>query len=142
MSLGGVQGRIAAARGARGGRWWAIAAGGALGTAARAGLLWAWPTRADAFPATVFAENVAGAFALGLLLGWLGRRERPSWWASPFFTVGVLGSFTTYSTLVLDVASLRGSLPWLAGGYALASVAAGVAAAAVGWAWGRGGRDG
>ncbi len=122
------------------GRWWAIAAGGALGTAARAGLSWAWPTRVDAFPATVFAENVAGAFALGLLLGWLGRRARLGWWASPFLTVGVLGSFTTFSTLVLDAAVLGEARPWLAGSYALASVIAGAAAAAAGWAWGRGGR--
>jgi CrcB protein len=121
-------------------RWWAVAAGGALGTAARAGLLWAWPTRAAAFPATVFAANVAGAFALGLLLGWLGRKERPGRWASPFVTVGVLGSFTTFSTLVLDVASLGGSRPWLALGYALASVIVGASAAAAGWAWGRGRR--
>ena len=119
--------------------WWAIAAGGALGTAARAGLSWAWPTRADAFPATVFAENVMGAFALGLLLGWLERRGRPGRWASPFLTVGVLGSFTTFSTLVLDVAVLSGSRPWLAAGYALASVIAGVGVAVVGWVWGRGG---
>jgi CrcB protein len=123
-------------------RWWAIAAGGAIGTAARAGLLWAWPTRADAFPATVFAENVAGAFALGLLLGWLGRKERPGWWASPFFTVGALGSFTTFSTLVLDVAVLGPARPWLAIGYALASMLGGVVAAAAGWAMGhRAGRS-
>jgi len=119
-------------------RWWAIAAGGAVGTAARAGSLWAWPTMEGAWPATPFAENVAGAFALGALLGWLGRGAGPAWWRSPFFTTGVLGSFTTFSALAVDVAQLGAARPWWALAYAAASVLVGVAAALAGWAIGRG----
>lgn len=118
--------------------WWAIAAGGAVGTAARAALTWASPAEAGAWPVTVFAENVTGAFALGLLLGWLGRLEGPSRWRSPFFTTGVLGSFTTFSALAFDVAAWGAAAPCLAGGYAAASVALGLAAAAGGWSLGRG----
>ena len=118
--------------------WWAIAAGGAVGTAARAALTWAWPAQVGAWPIVVLGENVAGAFALGLLLGFLGRLEGPSRWRSPFFTTGVLGSFTTFSALALDVAALGAVRPWLAGGYAAASLVLGLAAAAGGWSLGRG----
>jgi fluoride exporter len=116
-------------------RWWAIAAGGAVGTAARAGLLWGWP---DAQATTLLIENVAGAFGLGVLLGFLARVEGRTWWRSPFFSTGVLGSFTTYSTLVAAVAPVGAEPPWWAAGYAAVSVIGGLMAAALGWAWGRG----
>jgi fluoride exporter len=116
-------------------RWWAIAAGGAVGTAARAGLLWGWP---DAQATTLLIENVAGAFGLGVLLGFLARVEGRTWWRSPFFSTWVLGSFTTYSTLVAAVAQVGAVQPWWAAGYAAASVVGGLLAAALGWAWGRG----
>jgi fluoride exporter len=119
-------------------RWWAIAAGGAVGTAARAGLLWAWPAGEGGWPATLWIENVVGALLLGLLLGRLARVGGRSPWRSPFFSTGALGSFTTYSTLVAAVADLGGHAPLLAAGFAAASVVGGLAAAAVGWALGRG----
>ena len=114
-----------------------IVAGGALGTAARAGLLWAFPAAETAFPLTVFLENLSGAFLLGLLLGWLGRRPGPSLWRSPFFTTGALGSFTTFSALSADVASLLSSAPWLAVANAALSLVLGLGAAGVGWALGQ-----
>jgi fluoride exporter len=117
---------------------WAVAAGGAVGTAARASLVWLLPAHAGGFPATVFAVNVAGAFALGWLVGrWERRAGGPSW-QLPFFATGLLGSFTTFSALALDVADLAGPRPWVALAYALASVAFGWAAAAAGWSLGRG----
>lgn len=115
-----------------------IAAGGALGTAARAGLLWAFPATEGSWPTTVFLANVAGAFVLGLLLGRLARRSGPSLWRSPFFTTGALGSFTTFSTKAMDVVTLGAVEPWMAVASALLGVAAGLAAAGVGWALGRG----
>lgn len=118
--------------------WWLVAAGGAVGTAARAGLAWAWPTAPGAFPWTVFCENVAGALALGALLGALARREGPDGWRAPLLATGVLGSFTTYSALAVDLASLTGSRPAIALAYALASVVVGLAAAGLGWRWARG----
>jgi fluoride exporter len=118
-------------------RLWAVAAGGAIGTAARAGLMWLLPTQAGGFPAAVFAVNVAGALALGWLVGRWERRAVGSAWHLPFFATGLLGSFTTFSALALDVAGLVGSRPGVALAYALASVAAGWAAAAAGWSLGR-----
>ena len=118
---------------------WAIAAGGAVGTAARAALLWAWPASGAAWPA-LFAVNVVGAFALGALLGGLGRREGTDWWRSPFFATGVLGSFTTFSTLTADALRAGADRPLWAAVYALASVAIGLAAALLGGALARRGR--
>jgi fluoride exporter len=119
-------------------RWWAIAAGGAVGTAARAGLLWAWPAAEGGLPTTLLIENVVGAFGLGALLGYLARVEGRTPWRSAFFSTGALGSFTTFSTLVAAVAQLGAAQPWWAAGYAAASVVGGLMAAALGWAWGRG----
>ena len=117
---------------------WAVAAGGAVGTAARAGLLWLLPAQAGGFPATVFAINVAGALALGWLVGRWARRERDPGWHLAFFATGLLGSFTTFSALALDLAHLAGPRPGVALAYALASVAVGWAAAAAGWSLGQG----
>ncbi|MBW6457013.1 MAG: CrcB family protein [Trueperaceae bacterium] len=117
---------------------WAVAAGGAVGTAARAGLVWLLPAQAGGFPATVFMVNVAGALALGWLVGrWELRAGGPPW-QLPFFATGLLGSFTTFSALALDVAALVGPRPGVALAYAAASVAVGWAAAAAGWSLGRG----
>ena len=38
-------------------RWWGIAAGGAVGTAARAALLWAWPAAEGGLPTILLVEN-------------------------------------------------------------------------------------
>ena len=121
--------------------WWlAVAAGGAVGTAARAAWLWWAPTTPGAWPTTVFLENLLGAFALGLLRGWLARGRGPWWLRSPFFSTGALGSFTTFSNLAWDVGVLGPVAPSLALGYGAASLACGLAAAAGGWRLGRGGR--
>jgi CrcB protein len=78
-----------------------IAAGGALGAAARWGL-------AHALPATGFAwstvvTNVLGCALIGVLMAVLIDRWSHSRYARPFLGVGVLGGFTTFSTNQLDV---------------------------------------
>lgn len=118
--------------------WWvAVAAGGALGTAARVGGLWLLPASTDAWPTTVFLENLLGAFLLGLLVGRLQRPGSPPWLRSPFFSTGALGSFTTFSALAHDVHALLATTPLLALGYASVSLVAGVALAGCGWWLGR-----
>lgn len=111
-----------------------VMAGGALGVAAREGLILAFPY--TDVPWVVGAINVGGAFALGLLLDLLprlgpdtgGRRT-----VRLFAGTGVLGGFTTYSALATDTASLTGDgLPVAGLGYAVVSVVLGVLAAAVG----------
>jgi fluoride exporter len=120
------------------GWWWAVAAGGAVGTALRALWLWHAPTVPGLWPTTIFLENLLGAFALGVLVGVLARRRAPGWLRSPFFSTGLLGSFTTFSSLAWDVAATAPSEPVLAVAYGAVSLALGLTAAAAGWRLGRG----
>lgn len=85
----------------RAGELWLIGAGGACGAVARAGFCGLLATWGLPDLLTTQAVNATGAFALGLLLAWLETTgPRPGWRA--FLAVGVLGSFTTFSTLVAD----------------------------------------
>ncbi|ROS66909.1 camphor resistance protein CrcB [Curtobacterium sp. PhB172] len=118
-----------------------VALGGAIGTAIRALLAEAFPSH-DGISWVILAINVVGAFCLGLLLEALamrgpdvgGRRT-----IRLLVGTGVLGGFTTYSTLADDTAQLLDVGRWGAGsGYALLSSALGLAAAALGiWLAGR-----
>jgi CrcB protein len=112
-----------------------VAVGGAIGTALRAVLARALPA-VDGISWTILAINVVGAFCLGLLLEALalrgpdvGRRRT----MRLFVGTGVLGGFTTYSTLADDTARLLDLGRWGAGGgYALLSVVLGLVAVVVG----------
>lgn len=110
-----------------------VAAGGALGTAAREGAALAVPS-ADGIPYAIFGVNLVGALLLGVLFGALGRRRETARTraARLLLGTGVLGGFTTYSALAADTASLWGSAPALAAGYAIVTVVAGVALAGLG----------
>lgn len=114
-----------------------VAVGGAIGTGVRAVLAGAFPA-VDGISWTILAINVVGAFCLGLLLESLAQRgpdegRRRS--VRLFVGTGVLGGFTTYSTLADDTARLLDAGRWGAGaGYALLSVVLGLVAAAAG-AW-------
>ena len=73
----------------------AVALGGAVGALARWGLTSAFAADGDTFPWATFAINVAGSFALALLLalGAVRRRQVLAAGLGP----GVLGGFTTLS---------------------------------------------
>ena len=84
-----------------------VAAGGAAGSWLRflTGRLWSaaiGPVAAAAFPWATLTVNVVGAFAMGLLVGWLARHGPPgeSWRLA--LGVGVLGGFTTFSSFALE----------------------------------------
>jgi CrcB protein len=112
----------------------AIALGGALGSLGRwqLGRLLA---EAGPFPWATFVENVSGSFVLGALVVLAFDRWPQSRYLRPFLGVGVLGGFTTFSTYALDVRTLVvDDRPWLAMAYLLASLAAGLVAAALGMA--------
>jgi CrcB protein len=110
-----------------------VAAGGAVGSGLRYQLGQWFPTAAGTFPATTFAINVAGAFALGVLYAWLARRAQEDSWRRALIGIGFMGAFTTFSTLCVDAVLLvRGDDVALAAAYVLASVAAGLVAAAAG----------
>ena len=116
-----------------------VAAGGTIGTALRQGLLLLAPDL-ERFPVTTFAVNLAGAFALGLLLEVLvrsgpdeGRRRG----IRLFVGTGVLGGFTTYSALAVATATLTlGGLAGWAIAYALGTVVLGAAMSVAGIALG------
>lgn len=111
----------------------AVAAGGAVGGTLRYAFILAFPVAPGAFPWVIFWENVIGAFALGLILILVLERWRLPWDVRSFLTVGVLGSFTTFSNYTLDVVTLAsGGAVALAFAYSGASALAGLAAAALG----------
>ncbi|MGN6742767.1 MAG: fluoride efflux transporter FluC [Amnibacterium sp.] len=86
----------------------AVFAGGAVGTALRAGIGALVPP-VDSVPLATIGINVLGAFALGLLLAVLGRRGPDLGGRRALrLTVGtgVLGGFTTFSALAVDTAGL------------------------------------
>ena len=89
--------------------WIAVAVGGALGAAARHGLNHLIHQRnvTGAFPAGIFAINVLGSFAIGLLAGLLAsNRIQLSEVQRTFLIVGVLGGFTTFFLFSLDTLTL------------------------------------
>ncbi|MEV0542528.1 fluoride efflux transporter FluC [Nocardia salmonicida] len=92
------------------------------------------------WPVTTFAINFIGAFVLGGLLEALARLGPDSGWRQRVrvgIGTGVIGSFTTYSTLSVDTdLLLRGHHPWSAITYALGTVIVGMVATAVGIATG------
>jgi CrcB protein len=76
--------------------------------------------------------NLSGSFLLGL---YLVRREQAATprWSLPFWALGMLGSFTTFSAFSLEVTALVGDGRALtAAAYLAASTVGGLAAALVG----------
>jgi len=111
----------------------AIAAGGALGAVLRYLLSgWIQEWGGTRFPWGTLAVNVTGSFALGLLMAGLLEHAADSSLRS-FWTIGVLGAFTTFSTFSYETLVLISIGDWTAG---FANVAAnlglGLAAALVG----------
>jgi fluoride exporter len=110
-----------------------VALGGAVGAVARVGLAERFPVTPGRIPWTTLAENVAGAFLLGLVLTLLAERVAagPGW--RLVLCTGALGAFTTYSTLAIELVRLTGDgQARTAGAYAVASLVLGLAAALLG----------
>ncbi len=104
-----------------------IAVGGGLGTLARYGVSRVLPVAKDTFPWATFVTNLAGAFVIGVFLTLLLERFPPSRFARPFFAIGFLGGFTTFSTMAVETVTLcKDGYPVLGIGYLLASVFAGL----------------
>lgn len=107
-----------------------------MGALARFGVARLLPTTSDGFPTATFVTNVIGAFLLGLLLEQLARRGAGAAVRHEtrlLLGTGLLGAFTTYSTLAVEVTLLgRAGRFGLAVGYGMGSALAGLAAAALG----------
>lgn len=86
-----------------------IASGGALGALARYGVtVWAAARFGSGFPIGTLTVNVTGSFLLGLAATLLAARADLPAATRPFFAVGFLGAYTTFSTYAFDTVSLWG----------------------------------
>jgi CrcB protein len=113
----------------------AIAAAGAVGALLRWRVGVAVGIRS--FPWATLAVNVVGCFALALVLAGPGA-SRWSPTTTTAVAVGLLGSFTTFSTFGYETFTLlRTDQPARAAAYVALSLAGGLAATALGWALGR-----
>jgi CrcB protein len=82
--------------------------------------------------------NVSGSFVLGLLFVLLTERYRPDAWLRSGLTIGLLGAYTTFSTLTLETYRLLEDGAYgLAFANALGSLAAGLVAVYAGIVVGR-----
>ncbi len=109
--------------------------GGAFGTVARWVVGDAVP-RLAGLPVPTLAVNLAGSFALGLMLELLARRGPDHGWlrlARLHFGTGFLGAFTTYSAFAVDTVVLAGQGRWWwAVAYVIATLVSGALLAAAG----------
>jgi CrcB protein len=116
----------------------AIAAGGALGGAARYLLEQAVPTARDGVPWATFGINVSGSLALAVLLVFVLEIWPPTRYVRPFAAIGFLGAYTTFSTWMVETAQLVAhGRPGPAVGYLAGSLVAGLAAVSFGLVLGR-----
>jgi CrcB protein len=113
----------------------AIFLGGAAG-----GLLRVWLSRSLAsgptdWPWAIFAINISGSFVLACIATWFGERPPESRFHHPLWTAGFCGTYTTFSTMQLEILVLLDHDRYgLAAGYAIASVLAGFLAISIGTA--------
>jgi CrcB protein len=111
----------------------AIALGGGLGSLARYAVAVWVPVRPGRFPWSTFLVNAPGCLLIGVLIVFVSDVWRTRRYARPFLGVGVLGGFTTYSTMMLDLRTLGAGAHWvMADVYLVASLVAGLAAVWVG----------
>jgi len=116
----------------------AIAIGGALGALARYEVSQWIHSPKDTFPWATFWTNITGAFVLGMFLTVVIDRFPSRSYPRPFFAIGFLGAFTTFSTLAVETVTLvKDGHPALGIAYLAVSIAAGLAVAYTGIAAGR-----
>jgi fluoride exporter len=117
----------------------AIGIAGALGALARYGLDGLVARRLpSSFPWGTFAVNMSGAFVLGFLMTLMTEQLMTAPWLRSALTIGLLGAYTTFSTLSYETYRLLedGALG-LAAANMLGSVAAGLLAVYLGVVAGR-----
>ena len=116
----------------------AIALGGSLGAPARYEIAQLIPITPGTFPWATFWTNASGAFVLGVFLRIVIERFPPTRFIRPFFGIGFLGAYTTFSALAVETTTLvKDGHVALGVGYTLASIVVGLAFASSGIALGR-----
>ena len=87
--------------------WLAVALGGMVGATLRyLTMIAATRMFGHGFPYGTLIVNVAGSFAMGVLVASMALTWNASQETKLFLAVGLLGSFTTFSTFSLDVYTL------------------------------------
>jgi CrcB protein len=116
----------------------AVALGGMAGASARYGVSRLVTVPADGFPWVTLTVNVTGAFAIGLLVAVLTARRSQSLLLRALLGTGVLGGYTTFSTLSVEADVLvKDGRAGIAAAYVAVTLVAGLAAVALGAATGR-----
>jgi fluoride exporter len=111
----------------------AVAVGGLIGTGLRLACDLAFPYADGELPVETLLVNLAGAFALGWLVGGLWTRPSMPTWLKAGVGSGVLGSFTTLSAVMAALLVLtREGETGLAALYLGLTVVGGFALAAAG----------
>ena len=115
----------------------AVIVGAIVGTGLRLTLDTVVPHTDTTFPVSTLVINVVGAFALGILVSRVWVRPSTPGWLKAGLGPGLLGSFTTFSALVVSLVALASHGEWmLALAYLAASILLGFAAASAGLALG------
>lgn len=110
----------------------AVFAGGAIGTAARAGLAAATAPQPGHWPWATFVVNIAGAFILGFVTTRLLERLPLSAYRRPLLGTGLCGGLTTFSTMQVETLRMIEHHHYaLAVSYTLVSVVAGLLAVSI-----------
>lgn len=91
----------------------AVSAGAVLGTGLRLTLDTVIPHSDTSFPWSTLIINVVGSFALGALVATLWkRRDLPNWLRAGLGT-GLIGSFTTFSAVIVSLIAESDHGEWL-----------------------------
>ena len=111
----------------------AVFLGGLVGTGLRLGIDQSLSHSATAFPVSTLIANTVGALVLGWLVAGLWTRPCLPAWFKEAVGPGVLGSFTTYSAVMVSLVAL-GAAGFSAVGwfYLMATLLSGFGAAALG----------
>ena len=116
----------------------AVAAGGVIGTGLRLTLDTVIPHGDTDLPLSTLLINIVGSFALGAMVATLWRRPSAPNWLKVGLGTGTIGSFTTFSALIVSlVTEAHHGLWMLAVLYLVLSLVLGFAAALLGLSLGR-----
>lgn len=110
-----------------------IAAGGAVGAAARQGVSLGLPTAEGGLPWATLLVNVSGCLLIGVLMVLIVEARPVHQLVRPFLGVGVIGGHTTFSTYTVEVQVLIVTgRPEVALGYLTGTAAAALVAVRLG----------
>lgn len=109
-----------------------VAAGGGIGAVLRYAMYLL--VKPQSFPFTTLFINIAGSFLIGIILAYSLKENNFSENAKLFLATGISGGFTTFSAFSLEnMQFLQAGKYNLAFIYIVASVVAGIVAAALGF---------